>query len=279
MNMKRLLISCVVLLFIFPSSLYANSINVEYLPSIFDDGTQIPERIEWKSWDETSEIVPKDSVFEVVDYETGLYFKVQRRAGSKHADVQPLTTIDTAIMKAIYDGKWSWKRRAIFIRSGSHLIPASMHGMPHGAGALANNFPGHFCIHLPNSTTHSSSKEDPSHQLMILKAAGKLDQYLNKATSEQIAFAFINGINQEDNAIVRKTIRPAKNVRTLRKIFFINPDVPRFKQQPTSLMVVEYPVELTVRTRQGLTKEKAVLYLERESLTSRWYVNVAKSTL
>lgn len=268
-------VTLIILISFLPIDLNAKTIKVEHLPTIFDDGTYVPEKIEWKTWDETSPIIPKDSIFEIVDFETGLYFKVQRRAGSSHADVQPLTKVDTAIMKEIYDGRWSWKRRAIYIRKGSHLIPASMHGMPHGAGALANNFPGHFCIHLPKSTTHRSSKEDPSHQLMILKASGRLDDYIERATSEELAMVFMLAVNQEDEKIIKKTIRSSEEKSYQQTTFFIQPDKPLRKEEPSSLLIMEYPVEVSERTKKGLSKRKAVLRVERTTLISRWYVDVS----
>lgn len=90
-------------------------------------------QIKMTQWEEVNEILPRYTKFTVVDLETGLEFQVQRRAGSNHADVQPLTPKDTAIMKKIYNGKWSWKRRAIIVISEDEKIAASMHGMPHGA--------------------------------------------------------------------------------------------------------------------------------------------------
>ncbi|WLD92756.1 hypothetical protein [Alkalihalobacillus sp. AL-G] len=251
-------------------------IEVENLPSIFDDGTHIPDHIELKTWEETKSIIPKGSEFEVIDIETGLFFKVQRRAGSKHADVQPLTKTDTAIMKAIYNGKWSWKRRAIYIMKDGHVIAASMHGMPHGAGALVNNFPGHFCIHLPGSTTHTSRKEDPTHQLMILKAAGKLDHYIEKANSEQLADVFMNAVNQEDHSIVRKTIEKRLSDEKLKQVFFIHPAKPISEDAPTNILMTQYPVKVMYKTDQGLMKKKLNLTVQRYSLTGRWYVNIDK---
>lgn len=108
------------------------------------------------SWEEIDEIIPRFTTFTITDLETGLRFKAQRRAGNNHADVQPVTKADTAIMKEVYGGKWSWKRRAILVHYNGHAIAASMHGMPHGGGALANGFPGHFCIHFKDSLTHPS---------------------------------------------------------------------------------------------------------------------------
>ncbi|MDQ0273716.1 hypothetical protein [Cytobacillus purgationiresistens] len=158
--------------------------------------------IEMIHWREVNKILPKFSKFSVLDVETGLKFDVQRRAGRAHADVQPLTVADTKTMKTIYNGKWSWKRRAIIVLHDGEWIAASMHGMPHGAGALANNFPGHFCIHFYGSTTHRTNSMDLSHKLMVLKAAGKLEGYMAVAEPKEVISAFIAGIKQQDPFIV-----------------------------------------------------------------------------
>lgn len=160
------------------------------------------DQIKMIQWEKVNEILPRYSKFTVVDLETGMKFRVQRRAGSNHADVQPLTTKDTAIMKKIYKGKWSWKRRAIIVISEDGKIAASMHGMPHGGGALKNNFPGHFCIHFYGSTTHRTNFMDLSHKLMILKSAGKLEKYLEQTDPYDLVNAYIAGIKQQDRYIV-----------------------------------------------------------------------------
>ncbi|MGA9228160.1 MAG: hypothetical protein WB217_17565 [Mesobacillus sp.] len=160
-------------------------------------------KVQMFQWEEVNDILPKYSKFTVVDLETGMKFRVQRRAGSNHADVQPLTSEDTAIMKKIYSGQWSWKRRAIIVISEEQMkIAASMHGMPHGGGALKNNFPGHFCIHFFGSTTHRTNFMDLSHKLMILKAAGNLELYLEQTDPYDLVNAFIAGIKQQDPKII-----------------------------------------------------------------------------
>ncbi|NHM29337.1 hypothetical protein [Neobacillus terrae] len=174
-------------------------------PGIGDAGEKKQEKGILMKWEEANQTLPRYSKFTVIDMNTGKKFRVQRRAGSRHADVQPLSAKDTKIMKGIYDGKWSWKRRAIFIPYKGKRIAASMHGMPHGAGALQNNFPGHFCIHFYGSTTHRSNFMDLSHQLMILKAAGKLKSHIAKQGPYEVISAFIAGIKQHDSDIVSLT--------------------------------------------------------------------------
>jgi hypothetical protein len=125
-------------------------------------------------WDEVDRLFPIYAKARVTDIYTGQSFYVQRREGSSHVDAQPLTAEDTAVMKNIYGGLWSWERKGIIVEVGSQRIAASMHGMPHGGGKIDdNNFPGHFCIHFLGSTIHNGGM-DIRHHREILKAAGKL---------------------------------------------------------------------------------------------------------
>lgn len=123
-------------------------------------------------WSQGNALFPIYAKATITDIDSGLSFQVQRRGGTNHADVQPLTAKDTSIMKKIYGGEWSWNRKAILVTVNEKVLAASMNGMPHGDGAIQNNdFPGHFCIHMLNSRTHGSNKVDSQHQSMIEKAS------------------------------------------------------------------------------------------------------------
>ena len=116
----------------------------------------------------------KGSRFTITDVRTGLSFRATRFGGWYHADSEPLTASDTAIMKRIAGGKWSWDRRAIWVTLGGKTVAASMHCMPHMANPTkSNNFDGHFCIHLKGSLVHENSKECPRHQAMVREAYRK----------------------------------------------------------------------------------------------------------
>lgn len=160
------------------------------------------------TWQEANELVPRFAILNVTDIETGLQFCVQRRAGHFHADVQPLTAGDTAVMKKIYAGRWSWKRRAVIVQTDDGVkIAASMNGMPHGQGAIKDNqFNGHFCIHFAGSKTHGSRKVDLAHQMMIWKAAGILDQQLKTLTAEKTIEVFVTALHQGDKTIATRMI-------------------------------------------------------------------------
>ncbi len=150
------------------------------------------------SWDEVDELFPKYCEASVIDLDSGLHFRVQRRGGTFHADVQPLSAADTAVMKKIYDDEWSWKRRAVIVElDNGRKIAASMNGMPHGLGNIeGNNFDGHFCIHFKDSKTHGSRKVDTAHQLMIWKSAGIVDQQLISLEAIDTVDVFFAAIDQ-----------------------------------------------------------------------------------
>ncbi len=162
------------------------------------------------TWEEGRQVIGMKGIFTVVDLETGLTFRAQRRAGSTHADVQPLTLQDTAVMKRIYGGRWTWKRRAILVRKDGHSLAASMHGMPHGGdGIPGNGFSGHFCIHFLGSRTHGSGEVDPDHQVMLHKAAGQLRRYISDRGASPMALAdlYLSAINQQDTEIAAALFR------------------------------------------------------------------------
>lgn len=150
-------------------------------------------------WSEADQSIPRYSIFTLMDLETGLTWRTQRRAGAHHADIQPLTPQDTAILKQVYQGEWSWARRAVIVltQEGQRLA-AAINGMPHGAGALVNDFPGHHCLHFLDSTTHSSRKTDPAHQVMVHKAAGQLHKYIQNLAPNSLQLTLLAMASQRE---------------------------------------------------------------------------------
>lgn len=157
------------------------------------------------AWNEVKSIIPNKSKFAVTDIESGLTFHVQRRAGSDHADVQPLTKEDTRVMKEIYGGQWSWNRKAVLIHADGQWIAASMNGMPHGGdGIPENGFSGHFCIHFYMSSTHKSNVPDLAHQVMVHKAAGNLPAYFSGLPPVALARTFVAIMNHKEHGMLRQ---------------------------------------------------------------------------
>ncbi len=124
-------------------------------------------------WDTVQFEFAKGDVATIYDVDSGKSFKVQRYSGHNHADCEPLTSEDTAIMKQIYGGKWSWDRHAIWVTVNGTTYAASMNGNPHASDETSiedNGFGGHFCIHFKDSYGHGSGAEDPDHQQRIVDA-------------------------------------------------------------------------------------------------------------
>jgi hypothetical protein len=237
----------------------------------------ISYKIDMLNWKEANQILPKYTKFTVMDVETGKKFKVQRRAGSQHADVQPLTEKDTLVMKKIYGGKWSWKRRAIIVIKKDQWIAASMHGMPHGAGALKNNFPGHFCIHFYGSTTHRTNTMDLAHMLMVLKASGKLNEYLGKANPYEVVNAYVAGLKQQDAMITSQaSLQKIAWKPILKKVE--NVTITRMELLPaedlTGEINLEIPIEIDWAIKDsGRQSFRGEIHLIRFSPVDAWKVD------
>jgi len=116
-------------------------------------------------------------------------------------------------MEKVYNGKWSWKRRAVIVQlNNGKKIAASMNGMPHGSGSIkGNEFNGHFCIHFRDSKTHCSTKVDTAHQLMIWKSADILDEQFQALEPRETIETFVVALNQNDIITAGKLIDYGNN--------------------------------------------------------------------
>lgn len=137
-------------------------------------GDQNKIKTETPDWykDNMTRVIPKNARITIKDIKTGKTFEAVRWSGANHIDAEPRTAKDTAIMKSIYGGSWSWRRRAVLVKYNGHVYAASMNGMPHGSSTIfSNDFNGVFCIHFKNSKTHGSDKVDPDHQNAVNAAS------------------------------------------------------------------------------------------------------------
>ncbi|OPH47561.1 hypothetical protein BC351_10220 [Paenibacillus ferrarius] len=225
-------------------------------------------------WEEASLVLPKYSKFTIVDVQSGLSFEGQRRAGSSHADVQPLTKEDSATLKAIYGGAWSWDRRAVLVKLNGRTLAGSMHGMPHGGdGIPGNDFNGHFCIHFLGSVTHGSRSVDPAHQVMVHRAAGLLIPYISKLSPWALIDVWISAANQGDLQLLQATTgtEQAVHVRSMRRLSkFPEQDVSQLLQLETAVSVTATP-----EGASAVVNRRVLFRLERASLDTRWYIRSA----
>jgi LysM repeat protein len=120
-------------------------------------------------------LIKRGDIFTIVDTDTGKQFRAKMIGGYNHADIEPLTSSDTMIMKSLF-GTWKWSPRAVVIHHNGMNIAASLSGMPHGIDTIENGVNGHFDLYLKNSTSHSTSTSKvyiQEHQNMVAKAAGQ----------------------------------------------------------------------------------------------------------
>ncbi|NLM94578.1 MAG: LysM peptidoglycan-binding domain-containing protein [Firmicutes bacterium] len=130
-------------------------------------------RVELIPWSEIDKLFPNFSVAVLTDVETGSKFRVRRYYGHYHADVEPLTKEDVAVLREIYGGSWSWERRSVIVEIDGRRIAGSINGNPHGGASIRDNgFPGHICLHFLGSKLHNSHKVDERHHNRVLQAVG-----------------------------------------------------------------------------------------------------------
>ena len=107
----------------------------------------------------------------VYDYNTGLSWKVHMFSIGAHADCEPVSATDTAIMVQAFGGKYTWTPKPVWVvMSDGRVYMASTHDNPHGVDHnTSNNFPGHLCIHFPRTQAEVASIGDyaTTHQKAI----------------------------------------------------------------------------------------------------------------
>lgn len=145
-------------------------------------------QVKWLMWyDEIKPTIKSGQVVLVYEPSSNSSFYLRLYSLGHHADSEPLTANDTAIMKAAWGGKFSWSEKPVYVRlpNGTWCI-ASMHSMPHLSGSISNNnFDGHLCVHFPRTIEECIASGDDKngvrHQNDIRK------QWL-KITGEEITW-------------------------------------------------------------------------------------------
>jgi LysM repeat protein len=157
-------------------------------------GAQYGEVLDW--FTEARYLFPIGKTGKVTDIASGKSFMVKRTMGASHSDTEPLTAGDTAIMKDIFGGSWSWKIRPFILETDGRRFAVSISGMPHagvdgvpylqnvdnrsgnyGYGPnddtiSGNGMDGHFDLYFLNCLRHVDNKLDPEHQYNVLLAGG-----------------------------------------------------------------------------------------------------------
>ncbi len=170
------------------------NVPVYHVSVMSTPGEQYGEYLDW--WKGAQYLISIGAEIKVIDFYSGKSFNAKRTTGANHADVETLTSQDTAKLKEIWGGSFSWSSRPAIIVCNGRRIAASLSSMPHagndndlggyhtnwrsdnyGPGLnfdyiKNNNMHGHFDIHFLNSTRHKDGQIDHNHQKNIKIAGG-----------------------------------------------------------------------------------------------------------
>ncbi|MDR5659359.1 LysM peptidoglycan-binding domain-containing protein [Serpentinicella sp. ANB-PHB4] len=146
-------------------------IPVYYIPEKPTLGHEYGELLDW--WTEAQYVVPINKKIKIIDFYTGKEWYAKRTIGANHADTEPLTANDAAIMKTVWGGNYSWQTRPVIVKVDGRRLAASASSMPHDIEFIKNNnFKGHFDLYFSNSTRHVDGQPDSAHERNVLIAAG-----------------------------------------------------------------------------------------------------------
>ena len=141
------------------------------IKATISQASQVKGRVQLIEWSKVNSMIPRGAEYKIIDVRTGISWNERRLGGWLHIDTEPLTKEDTAKMKRVYGGSWSWNRRAVWVVYDGTVFAASINGMPHAGQAISgNDFDGHHCIHFYKSKGHGSRKQCPKHQACVLAA-------------------------------------------------------------------------------------------------------------
>ena len=118
-----------------------------------------------------SNVLKKGHYGTIYDIDTGISLRIKRMGGHYHADVEPATAADTAKLLRVAGGHFSWGSQAVILKASGKYVACGINTKPHGDQTIHNNnYEGQFCLHMTDSKTHASSKENSHHQSSINRA-------------------------------------------------------------------------------------------------------------
>ena len=127
------------------------------------------EKVDW--FKGGSKVLRRGGYAQIYDIDSGITLRIKRKGGTNHADVEPATAADTAKLRKVAGGQFSWKSHAVVLICHGRYIAAGINTKPHGEQTIKDNdFPGQFCLHLTNSRTHGTDKVNAAHQASIDRA-------------------------------------------------------------------------------------------------------------
>ncbi|NLI20149.1 MAG: peptidoglycan-binding protein [Clostridiales bacterium] len=110
----------------------------------------------------------------IFDPATSLQWTLRLYSLGHHADSEPLTATDTAIMYKAFGYTNTWTPKPVYVKLPSGVWTlATMHNVPHLSGSIQDNdFNGHLCVHFLR-TLEECAANDPDYGITHQKAIRK----------------------------------------------------------------------------------------------------------
>lgn len=155
----------------------AFEINTYHETELFPNMTDSKKVLDL-TWEEIDVLLPFEEPFEVIFPNEEHSFFVVRTGGKNHADIEPSTPADLAVMTENFESSDLWQLFPVIVKlNDSAFLPACLSSYSHGY--KSNNFGhGHFCLHFKNSKTHSTKLVDKKFQDCVKASYDLAKQYL-----------------------------------------------------------------------------------------------------
>jgi hypothetical protein len=135
-----------------------------------------PGQVELSHWfNDVKKNYRAGQTYSVYDPASGLGWSLKFYAMGNHADSEPLTALDTAIMNKAFGNATTWNPKPVYAHMpDGRWILATMHNTPHLTGSIKDNgFDGHLCVHFYRDMDEVT-KNDPNYGVQnqnVLRAA------------------------------------------------------------------------------------------------------------
>jgi hypothetical protein len=194
-------------------------------------------------WEEVTQRFRIGDEAQVRDLDSGKIFSVRRTGGYNHAEVEPIGERDSVIVKMLYGGQWSWKRRAVVVELNGLKIAGSLVGMPQGQDNIGDNdCDGSLGLFFPGRTVERNV--NLSHLVMIWKAAGKTLEKLQGLSPEKTILVLFTFLDQGDRESVQKMIYSANTIQPVNLTNVVGITIIRLQKQNSSVYLVTTSVTL-----------------------------------
>lgn len=125
-------------------------------------------------FDEIKPTVKSGQYITIFDPATSLSWRIRFYSLGRHADSEPVTATDTAIMFKAFGNQNTWTPKPVYVQlPDGRWTLATMHNTPHLSGSIKDNdFDGHLCIHFLRDMSECE-KNDPDYGVQHQNAIRK----------------------------------------------------------------------------------------------------------